>query len=57
MIKNGLTILPLNNNRMRSEILNNLDNPKQLEKLYRDNKVIFKKSLTKFIPDIKRIRP
>ena len=28
---------------MRSEILNNLDNPKQLEKLYRDNKVIFKK--------------
>jgi hypothetical protein len=28
---------------MRSEILNNLDNPKQLEKLYRDNKIIFKK--------------
>ena len=28
---------------MRSEILNNLDNPKQLEKLYRDNKVSFKK--------------
>ena len=27
---------------MRSEILNNLDNPKQLEKLYRDNKISFK---------------
>ncbi len=35
---------------MRSEILNNLDNPKQLEKLYRDNKVIFKKEFNQIYP-------
>jgi hypothetical protein len=35
---------------MRSEILNNLDNPKQLEKLYRDNKISFKKEFTQLYP-------
>ena len=35
---------------MRSEILNNLDNPKQLEKLYRDNKVSFKKEFNQIYP-------
>ena len=35
---------------MRSEILNNLENPKQLEKLYRDNKISFKKEFTQLYP-------
>jgi len=35
---------------MRSEILNNLDNPKQLEKLYRDNKASFKKEFNQIYP-------
>ena len=35
---------------MRNDILNNLDNPKQLEKLYRDNKVNFKKEFNDIYP-------
>jgi len=35
---------------MRNEILNNIDNPKQLEKLYRDNKVSFKKEFNQIYP-------
>ena len=35
---------------MRSDILNNLDNPKQLEKLYRDNKASFKKEFNQIYP-------
>jgi len=35
---------------MRSEILNNLDNPKQLEKIYRDDKSNFKKEFNQIYP-------
>ena len=35
---------------MRNEILNNIDNPKQLEKLYRDNKASFKKEFNQIYP-------
>jgi hypothetical protein len=35
---------------MKSDILNNIDNPKQLEKLYRDNKVSFKKEFNQIFP-------
>ena len=38
---------------MRTDILNNLDNPKQLEKLYRTNKAIFKKDFNLIFPEIK----
>jgi hypothetical protein len=40
----------INNSKMRTDILNNLENPKQLEKLYRDNKVIFKKEFNQIYP-------
>jgi hypothetical protein len=35
---------------MRNEILNNLNNPKQLEKIYRENKVNFKKEFNQIYP-------
>jgi hypothetical protein len=38
---------------MRDEILNNLSNPRQLEKLYRDNKTAFKREFNLVYPDIK----
>jgi hypothetical protein len=37
---------------MKEEIINNLDNPRQLEKLYRDNKATFKKEFNLIFPDI-----
>lgn len=37
---------------MKEEIINNLDNPRQLEKLYRDNKAIFKREFNLIFPDI-----
>lgn len=37
---------------MKDEIINNLDNPKQLEKLYRDNKETFKREFNLTFPDI-----
>lgn len=38
---------------MRQEILSNLDNPKQLEKMYRDNKTTFRKEFNLVYPYIK----
>ncbi len=38
---------------MRADILNNLDNPKQLEKLYRSNKSNFKKEFNQVYAEIK----
>jgi hypothetical protein len=38
---------------MRDEILSNLDNPTQLEKLYRNNKVPFKKEFSNVYPELK----
>lgn len=38
---------------MKEEIKNNLDNPKHLEKLYRDNKTEFKKAFDMLYPDIR----
>ncbi|MEI6151469.1 MAG: hypothetical protein WCQ10_03010 [Chitinophagia bacterium] len=35
---------------MKSDILNNIDNPKQLEKLYRDDKSSFKKEFNQIFP-------
>ncbi|MBK5191768.1 MAG: hypothetical protein JJE07_00910 [Flavobacteriaceae bacterium] len=37
---------------MRNEIINNIDNPGQLEKLYRANKLIFKREFNLVFPDI-----
>ena len=37
---------------MRTEIVNNLDHPGQLEKLYRENKTTFKKEFNLIYPDI-----
>jgi hypothetical protein len=37
---------------MKEEILNNLDNPRQLEKLYRDNKATFKREFNLIFPEI-----
>lgn len=37
---------------MKEEIINNLDNPRQLEKLYRDNKATFKREFNLIFPDI-----
>lgn len=37
---------------MKEEIINNLDNPRQLEKLYRDNKATFKGEFNLIFPDI-----
>jgi len=39
-------------NHMKEEIINNLDNPRQLEKLYRDNKTTFKREFNLIYPDI-----
>src|SRR5215831_18745773 len=38
---------------MREEIIRNIDNPAQLEKLYRDNKTTFKKEFNLVYPDIR----
>ena len=38
---------------MKEEITNNLDNPKQLEKLYRDDKTAFKRAFNLIYPDNK----
>jgi len=38
---------------MTEQIKNNLDNPNQLEKLYRENKTAFKKEFNTLYPDIK----
>lgn len=38
---------------MKEEIINNLDNPRQLEKLYRENKATFKREFNLIFPDIK----
>ncbi|HEX9253156.1 MAG TPA: hypothetical protein VF870_12995, partial [Ignavibacteriaceae bacterium] len=38
---------------MNEQILNNLDKPKELEKLYRNNKTAFKKDFNSVYPDIK----
>jgi hypothetical protein len=38
---------------MKEEITNNLDNPKQLEKLYRENKTTFKRAFNTLFIDIK----
>jgi hypothetical protein len=37
---------------MREEIIDNLDNPRQLEKLYRDNQTTFKKEFNSIYPEI-----
>lgn len=37
---------------MKDEIINSLNNPKNLEKLYRENKAMFKKSFDMIFPDI-----
>ena len=36
---------------MRNEILNHLDDPKQLEKLYQDNKSSFKTEFNLLLPE------
>jgi hypothetical protein len=38
---------------MKEDILNNLDNPRQLEKLYRENKMTFKRAFNTVYDDIK----
>ena len=38
---------------MKEEILNNLENPSELEKLYRENKVVFRKEFDLVYPEIK----
>ncbi len=38
---------------MKEEIIRNIDNPAQLEKLYRDNKMTFKKEFNLVYPDIR----
>ena len=40
-------------NIMIEEIKNNLDNPRQLEKLYRDNKMTFKRAFNQIYPEIR----
>ena len=37
---------------MKEEIINNLDNPRQLEKLYRDNKATFKREFNMIFPNL-----
>lgn len=37
---------------MKEEIINNLDNPRQLEKLYRDNKATFKREFNLLFPNL-----
>ena len=50
-IKN--TGILLNKNLMKEEILSQLDNPKQLENLYRANKSAFKREFNALYPEIK----
>ncbi|WP_375436259.1 hypothetical protein [uncultured Hymenobacter sp.] len=38
---------------MKAELVNNLGNPRQLEKLYRDNKTIFRREFNSIYPNIK----
>jgi hypothetical protein len=38
---------------MKEEIINNIGNPRQLEKLYRDNKTTFKNEFNQVYPDIR----
>lgn len=38
---------------MKDEILSNMDNPGQLEKLYRDNKLAFKRTFNALYPELK----
>jgi hypothetical protein len=42
-----------NQNNMKEAIINNLDNPSQLEKLYRGNKINFKKEFALIYPEIR----
>lgn len=41
-----------NNLTMKGEILTHIDNPRQLEKLYRDNQLAFKKAFNLLFPEI-----
>lgn len=41
---------------MKEEIIQNLDHPKQLEKMYQDNKVAFKSTFTLIYPEIKEFK-
>ena len=38
---------------MKDEILSNIDNPRQLEKMYRTNKLLFKREFGVLYPEIK----
>ena len=38
---------------MKDEIISNIQNPRQLEELYRDNKTIFRRSFNSVYQDIK----
>lgn len=38
---------------MRNDIINQIDNPRELEKLYRENKSVFRKEFNAIYPDIK----
>src|SRR5687768_8082145 len=38
---------------MKDEILTHLDDPRQLEKIYRSNKIPFKKEFSKLYPELK----
>ena len=42
---------------MKEEIKNNLENPQQLEKLYRENKTTFRKAFDLVYPEIKNSLP
>lgn len=42
---------------MKEEIKNNLENPQQLEKLYRENKTTFRKAFDQVYPEIKNSLP
>lgn len=42
--------------KMRDEILNHIDNPRQLEKLYRDNKTAFKTEFNLLYPELTDIK-
>jgi hypothetical protein len=52
MKKTTETLLLKETGTMKEEITSNLNNPAQLEKLYRDNKTIFKRSFNLIFPDI-----
>lgn len=52
MNTNTDSLLSNDQNNMNEAILTNIDNPSQLEKLYRDNKTIFKRSFNGIYPAI-----